>query len=73
MPNINDPAYRYEYEQLADVCRCFIRAVEDNDGTLAELYLGALIGHCAKVYTMAPPAGLVDVPSMFVRREADES
>lgn len=64
-----DPAYRYEQSRLAALCRDYIKAYEAEDQTAIQLLTGMIIGQGAAIYKLSPPAGLIDVPSMFKRDE----
>ena len=64
-----DPAYRYEQDKLANLCRDYLKAHEAEDQTATQILTGMIIGQCAAIYKLSPPAGLIDVPSMFKRDE----
>ena len=66
-----DPAYRYEQEQLAIACRDYLTAWEAGDQTMIQLLAGIVTGRCAAVYKLSPPAGILDVPAMFRREDAE--
>ena len=70
-----DPAYEYEMGELATICQSFtdIWKVHQEQGGQeheALLVCGMLLGQLAAVYKLSPPGGLIDVPALFRRDNA---
>lgn len=64
-----DPAYAYEFDQLAAACESFLAAHKEGSHLGMLFTCGVLTGQCAAVYKLSPPGGLIDIPAMFVRDE----
>lgn len=64
---MSDPAYEHEMDELARLCRGFIRERERGpDARTAQLLLvGAIVGQAANIYNLAPPGGLINPGSFF--------
>ena len=60
-----DPAYRYEQAFLANLCRDYIEAHEKEEQFVIQLTTGMLIGQCAVIYNLSPPAGLMHPSLLF--------
>jgi hypothetical protein len=69
---MNDPAYQFEMDQLAERCREFLAAHQAANEMAMLLQAGMLTAQCAVVYKLSPPSGLVDIPALF-RRDTDSA
>lgn len=63
----DDPAYRYEFDKLAEFCATFLDVHSRDEHEMMLLATGAITAQCASIYKLAPPGGLIDVAEMFRR------
>lgn len=61
----NDPAYEHELEKMENLCKEFILAREEKDFGRQILYVGAILGQCAVIWKLSPPAGIMDPRTLF--------
>jgi hypothetical protein len=66
---MDDPAYRTELEALDRIVADYVQARATGDDFLTQLLTGMMTAQLAAIYKLSPPAGLVDIPSLFVRDE----
>jgi hypothetical protein len=66
-----DPAYAFEYDRLADLCRVFLSAHEKGDELGMPLATGQITAQCAAIYKLSPPAGVLDVAALFRREDTE--
>ncbi len=65
MKGENDPAYEHEMGVMENMCREFILARDENDFGRQLLYCGAILGQCAVIYKLSPPAGIMNPKDLF--------
>lgn len=69
-PGADDPAYLHELERLAEECRGFLAAFGTDDFDAAIYHAGRLHLQAISVYKLSPPAGIIDIPSLYKRPPA---
>lgn len=67
-----DPAYQYEFEQLADLCRQFLKAHEADSRIGRLLLTGMITAQCAMIYKLSPQAGILDPADLFTRDDSGD-
>lgn len=66
-PGADDPAYAHEHEALAASCRDFLQAHERGDFDAMLFATGQITAHCAALWLLSPPGGILDPATMFAR------
>lgn len=71
-PHADDPAYKYELDEMWNRCLAFGEAMASEDFDAAVYGVGELIAQGPTLWKLAPPTPNFNPAQLFFREEIDE-